>query len=459
MTTTADLQERTCLQLGRRAGAMQRDIGAWTAPARTEAMGLTGPQRIALVNMLGDLAVRQQAALDALDKTLPPGEFADKQAEALLEVTGAQEVWRVFRTILGQLEDRGVGDTVRAASRVAVDCYATGIVRARELEAVPPERLRESPLVYLEATDSPATAGRGDRTQALSASIRQWRNLTLPLPIVLLPSDYIDSMWSYCALHHEVGHNLDQDLDLLAQLRAALPDTVIPQNEPHWRRWSREIVADALGIVLGGAGFALSLGTMALTLGPAARFSELDVDAVHPPLLIRAKLLVEMLRRSGVAAHGAYADDLEAAWTALPKPAWMDAFTAEAAKVASLYLETKLAILKDRALTELNPKASAEHAMVEALAEFLDSGRARPDPASAAMSPKLVPLAAQVAVFRKNPLDAEALRRIHEAAVAYLGLIPHRVNLAGPLASAAARREYLRGLTRRIDFRKLGSED
>jgi hypothetical protein len=358
--------------------------------------------------------------------------------------------------MLGQLEDPGLQRAARAASRIAADCYAVGIRQARGLEVIKPDRLREAPLVYLEATESPATAGREERAQLLDASIRQWRNLKLPLPIVLLPVDGTRSISNYCAIHHEVGHNLDQDLDLLPELRGALPDLFPqPDAEKQWRRWSAEILADALGVVLGGVGFALSLGMLALSLFPAARYQEPDADAEHPPLALRVRLLVEMLRHSGVPEQAPVAGQLQAVWEPLPRPAWVEPFVAGAAAVATLFLTRKLDKLKQHSILELNPKAGRDHQQIEALASWLLTGTNRPvAELTQGMSPRIVPSAAQWAIWRAETMDAAELERIQSEAWKYLDVIPpDPVPLAGGLA--ADRRTYLDSLVTSVDFGKL----
>src|SRR5436190_1035928 len=450
----AGLQARAKLDLGRRVETLKADYSAWTAEARATALGLGPRQRTALGDMLAILDDKQRAALKQLDAPaapLTPAGFADAQATLLIEMTGAQELWRVFRFMLGQLEDPFLQGPLKAAGRIAADCYTIGIQRARAIKAIEPHAFREAPLVYLEAVESPATAGRADRMQDLNASVRQWRNLKLPLPIVLLPVDYAHAIWTYCALHHEVGHNLDQDLGLRAEIRGGLIDVVAADQETHWRRWSGEMLADVLGIVLGGVGFALSLGALALLLGPAARYNDLDPDAEHPPLLLRVRLLAAFLRRTGVAAHAPYADQLDAIWNAAPRQAWLQPYADGVGAVAALFVGPSLEALKQHPITDLNNQMDADHAQVEALASYLLTGKKRPDPLAPAMRPRLVASAAQLAVWNGTPADAAALQAIHTAALDYLDLVP----AVTTLAAEPGRREYLQKLARDIDFGKL----
>src|SRR5262245_44615669 len=279
------LRARSRIELARRVEMLKDDFSAWTTEARAQALGLSSRQRVALDDMLTILDGKQRAALATLEALPQPpaiDAFADAEAALIVEMTGAQELWHLFRHMLEQLDDPFVATPLKAALRVAGDAYTVGIRTARALDAIEPHHFREIPLVYLEAAESPATAGREARVAALSTAVRQWRNLKLPLPIVILPADYARAFWTFCALHHEIGHTIEQDLGLLREIRGSLPEVVPANQESYWRRWCAEILADTLGIMLGGVGFALSLGTLALMLGPATRYKDLDEEAEHP---------------------------------------------------------------------------------------------------------------------------------------------------------------------------------
>jgi hypothetical protein len=451
------LQQQTRVEFGRRLKVLSADVAAWTPADRLQNMGLSEPQRLALVNLLQDLDRRQKDAFFNLDKDLPAPKFADGKADLMLQMTGAQELWQVFRNILDQHEDQITKTAVRAATRVAGDCYQMCIRRARRWHAIPEERLREQPLVFLEAVESPATAGRSDQVRLISSSIRQWREVKLPLPIALLPFDYSQSIWTFCAIHHEVGHNLDQDLDLSPELRGSLFELLGPKDKM-WRRWSKEILADVFGLVLAGVGFALSMAALALTLGPATQFKQLDEQAEHPPLLLRLRLLSEMLLLTKVPGLVKWGNDLREAWDAASKPDWLGPFSEDAPKVAEHFLTSNIANLKDHSMLEFNPDLAAEHGVTDQLASFFLTGKNRPVPSKDdGMHPRLVPAAAQMALRRSEQPTAAVLEQLQVDALKYLDLIPPVAHLAAPVVDAASRREYLQSLVMNIDFRSVGS--
>jgi hypothetical protein len=445
------LQDRMRLELARRVESLGIDVAAWTKQERIKAMGIGRRQAAALVTMMTVLRSRQDEAYGRITQPLAPGPFADGYAALLLEMAGANELWRIFRHMLAQFEDAELSQATKLAGRIAADCYVTGIEAAYDLGAIEEEQFREAPLVYLEAVDGPATAGRRDGAKAIGSALRRWRDMKLPLPIVLLPVDYRFVVWSYTAIHHEVGHNLDQDLGLLPGLRSLLPETVPADQEPHWRRWSGEILADAIGVTLGGVGFALSLATIGVLLGPASQYRELDPETVHPPLALRVKLLTEMLRGAAVAEFEPYAAALPGAAGGTPDPDWLAPFTPHAAAVADLFLNRKVAALRDHRVLDLNAKLQADHALAAGLASFFLTGKKRPPPAT--MPARLVPSAAQIALWQADPLDGDRLREIHGQALEYLLLVPPlTTKLAASLALAQQRDTYYEGLTRAVDF-------
>lgn len=452
------LQGQMHAEIAERLKMFGTDIQAWTLDTRIAAMGLSSTQRLALVDMLKVLQERQTQAFDNFTPNLSAATFADRNADLLLEMVGAEELWRVFRVILGELEDPGLGPAVKAAVRVAGDCYAHCIRQARKWNAISSDKLREQPLVFLDAIDSPATANRNQTVQALGASIRRWRNLKLPLPIAILPLDYAPCLWTFCSLHHEVGHNIDQDLAIVPEIRSLLPDLLPADQEPHWRRWSGEILADAFGVVLGGAGFGVSLCTLSLLLGAATRYFSLDPNALHPPFPLRSLLAIEMLSQTGVAAHTQWAEMLHVIWSEMEKPPWIEAYAAKVADVAKLFLHTPLICLADHKLLDINPNLASDHQRTEELAKFLLSGKKSPRPVpseDAGMHPRLVPCAAQLAVRNSIEPTAELLSNVHTFALEYMDLIPPIATLAPLAADGSKRKEYLLQLTRDLDFTRV----
>jgi len=175
------------------------------------------------------------------------------------------------------------------------------------------DSLREPPLVCPEASPGPITLGRQELLGNLCDAGWRFHDLRLPIPLVLLPIDQIECMWLLPALCHEVGHDVDKDLGLTAELQQVLADSaaIAPERKAVWQRWISEILADALGVLLGNVGFADSLASLLLVLAPGSRYLALDTTAPHPHPLVRIPLVSAMLRRLGVPALAEAAVRLE----------------------------------------------------------------------------------------------------------------------------------------------------
>lgn len=458
--TAAEIRQQVMANLERRLKILPNGVRQWKAAIQNQAeLGIHSSQMAALEDMIDVLAEKQSALLGVVTETEDPSLFADAYLHLLEQLSGAQDVWRIFGTILGQRQDDGLRRLVDVADLVAWSCYATCMGEARRWQLVTESEFREPPLTYLESSVSPSTASRGEQVQSLGLSLRQYRDLMLPLPIVLYPLDQASSMWMLCSIAHEVGHNLDHDLDprpdkrLTDEYRKLLIGRVPDDREPQWRRWMNEIFADAIAVLLCGAGFALSMAQWVVPLGPAPAFQQLDTRTVHPPWFLRLLLLVEMLASCAVAGLQSVGDDLRQLWQGLPRPAWQAAYEQDAAIVAKMLLEEVVAPLDGHRLLDLRPGLAFDHVRSAQLAtHWLDASKPQPNPKAPAFPYRLVPAAAALAASKLVEPDAASLDMLQGKAVAYFEQIDRPVKLAGP---PGQRRAFLKDLTRRLDFSRL----
>ncbi|HEX7317619.1 MAG TPA: hypothetical protein VF297_27200 [Pyrinomonadaceae bacterium] len=442
-------------EIQRRAALLPREVNVWHEGARANVggLGIHLSQFNALKLMMDGLWERQAALLEELKPSLPAGEFADKYLSLTDEIVGAHDLWRIFRYIMAQHADEALKQFIVAADHVAADCYRTCMNKARLWKLVREEELREPPLVYLEAGASPSTASRGMAAETLSLPLRRYRNMRLPIPIVLLPFDHATSFWTLCNLYHEVGHNLDQDLKLRQELGDHLLTRMgqegwLAERQQSWWKWGGEILADVFGVLLGGAGFAYSLCWWLLALAPAERFRELDSRDVHPPPYVRVHLIAALLRESGSQELAQAAAAILAEWEAQPKPDWVAPYLAEGAVVVDVFLNQKLTALGgERTLRDFNDDLDGDAERVRQVAACLPKNFNCPDPALIEFTPRLLPAAAQLALSKLGEPTAELLDKLQANALAYFQRVPRPDFLAG-----AGREEFLRGLVRRVEF-------
>jgi hypothetical protein len=448
------LFDRARAEMKRRADLLPQEVQDWesNAQANIAALGIHGSQFNALKIMMDGLLQRQSDLLDQLSPALPLNQFADIYSRLGFEIAGTHELWRIFRYIFSQFHDKRVD----AADLVAADCYLTCMNRVRDWGLITEEQFRAPPLVYLEAEISPATASRGAMIGALSFPLRRYRSLRLPIPIVILPFDQAECVWLFCTLHHEVGHNVDQDLDLQQELRQRLDERLETQQTTSerremWERWTGEILADAFGVLLGGAGFAHTLTSLLLMLAASSASSgqNLNSNDEHPHPYVRLPLISALLRRCGVPALNDAADLIEQTWEAYPRPDWITPYVTESDLVAEIFLTQPLVALGNRALHELSSNLADDTERAANLANFLRTGYLRPPPNLPTRFPwRLVPVAAQLAFMQLENPNAATLDSIQQRSLKYLRDIERPQWLAG-----VDQRAFLRQLVDDIEFR------
>lgn len=220
-----------------------------------------------------------------------------------------ERVWDFYFELFGQRQTR-FGEWLLGADRVALDCYQaiyTGLETPRSVPTPPP-------FAYMETGGTPSTFRRG----VVLTRLGRRKN---PFPIVQLPYHRLVNPWTLGAIHHEVSHNIQNDLGLWEEV----PRRIVPRLRAAgipldmaqvWARWHKEIWADLCGLLLGGPALVTSLmGVVAR--GPRATLG-FNPAGVHPTPYLRVLINLELLRRLGFTAEAAAYDRL---WRRLyPRP-------------------------------------------------------------------------------------------------------------------------------------------
>jgi hypothetical protein len=444
-------RDRTIAELQRRADLLSVEINDWneSASQNVDQMGTHKSQFWALKEMMDGLLARQTQLLKELSPEQSAQQFAERHYRLLMEIAGTQNLWGVFRYIFAQLEEKRLGLLVDAANRVAADCYITCLDHLRDWRLITEQQYREPPLVYLQANITPATLTRGKKVEALGFPLWQYPDLRLPIPIVCLPPDHADCLWLFCALYHEVGHNLDQDLKLGRELKQHLDTKLEAERVPDdqrevWRRWTSEILADVFGVLLGGAGFSHSLASLLLVMAP--RKLALDTENAHPDNYVRIYLVAELLRQSRIEALKQDAGTIMQMWEAQAKPNGIEDYLQACAPVVQIFLTQRLKALGDRRLLDLAPDLEGDAKNAAKLANFLRTGNGFDKPI---VPCRLVPVAAELRLLEMDKPSKEELQELQKRSLGYLN------DLKRPkFLGAADRSEYLRQLIDKIDFTK-----
>lgn len=356
-----------------------------------------------------------QTALALLDGIAP----TEGLLEALRRIVAAEKLIRLALELKtqGTLDIAKVLQFARAAAR---ESYQLGIRAARAL-GVRASAARDrwpEPAVLLEPMATPATYVRGASTRTLGFTDRGVE--PIPFPIVLIPWYPEHALGSLCILHHEVGHNLDQDLGITEGLGAAIATRlaqaqVAAARVDIWKGWCREIVADAFGLMFAGTALHAELRAWASELEEHELASQ-----THPYPWVRVELAREVLAILGV--------DAGEPAPAAPRGSERAGFLEQARLVAHAVLEAPLSALAGGSMQDLAPATSAEHATLAELAP--DVHRRKADLGRVPF--RLIPSLARLAVDANPRMDPAEITKVlfdHAATRGDPGAIPFRQEL------------------------------
>lgn len=271
-------------------------------------------------------------------------------------------MWEFYRSRLAQRFVPWMKRFLDAADDYAWACLQPVIAAAVAAKHVTAASVREPPLTFLNGEWSPFASTRGTAlmSEAISPSeterqafIREVKSL--PLSVLGLPWYQLSHLPDVLILAHEIGHVVEDDLELTASLTDVLTRTVAARAIPGdrasaWQAWLGEAFADTFGTVAGGRGFGCAL----------ADFVTLDVKMIraeavgfpnwgpYPTTDLRLRLVAGALDvlgdADGVKEIG------ERAHALMDGAAPMAAFHDDCAPIARAWLETMLPDLGGQSL-------------------------------------------------------------------------------------------------------------
>jgi hypothetical protein len=435
------LRRRIRVELDRRVAALPAALARFRDAAQGPRFSVHRTQVEAIEVMIAALVERLEGHLPALvDPGLADGVFADRVVALQQELAAVFELWCVFEGLLVRRWPTELAPWLDAADPIAADGYQE-LWRVVSNLGVPARSRREPPLVCFEGEPSPLALGRADGVEALGRPLDRYGRHKLPIPLVLLPADYAGCCWLLTAIHHELGHILDEDLRLSRELRGPLlhrTDGVVPGvRQEVWQGWTEEILADTIALLLGGAGFAATLASQVLALGPAARYDEQVPHDPHPHPRLRGAFAEKLLAR--------LAEKDAAMSQELAAPAWVEPFLADVPAVVDAVLDARLDTLGGHTLAELGRGLANTAADVQRLDHYLRTGLQRPELAK--FPYRAVPVAAQLAVAGAEGSAEDIQRRAAEVIAAI-----HRPAFLDVDALTTARKVMYRALVADIDF-------
>jgi hypothetical protein len=344
------LLESRVASLRRRAESMPRELEQWVQDTEVGKPLEKNNSQLDVISEFMDLYIKRLSSeattLGTLASKIPPDVASVLGQAALLEkkLQTGDNIWSFFRNKLEQRYDPVFASELLVADLIAHDCYTLFRNATRRLGIENQLEGRDYPLTYLQASYSPVTNPR----HAPLLNVDETKK-DLPLPVIALPWNHLVNPWELLSLHHEVAHDIDFDLNgLSSQLKVALGTAVQSAGAHAWAFWVREILADFLGILMGGPSFASFLATF-LTL-PSTSVLSVKSANVHPPHYLRTLLNAAFIRT--VAPGGkiqAYIEPLVTQWQHVypSPPAQFASYADDFDVVISTILSTPLMALED----------------------------------------------------------------------------------------------------------------
>jgi len=263
---------------------------------------LAGVGQVDLIDRVVSLALQEtlnriRQLYDECDR-MPAEQVLAHVAALEAEFVALAQAYAPYRDALIQRVQSPTARTVAMLDRVVADAYVTVLQRANSLGLVDRLALSVVPLCSLHAGYSPVS-------YAHKVEARQ-RGL-LPVPLIFVSYDRAASPWDWPLVFHELGHALQRDLcggsqalevewaSALSQL--ALQGAGDPTVAGYWARWSSEVFADVIGVMLGGPSYVLAL--QEALAAPREALAQFHPDDPHPPQIVRIALCAGILRSMG----------------------------------------------------------------------------------------------------------------------------------------------------------------
>jgi hypothetical protein len=301
------IAERKLLELRRKLAGITAEFDWWLADAgEKRPLRKHQSQITRLTDQLSGLAGRVQ---DEIGQALQDGgDILGASRDLQLRILEVHRLWDFFRSKLSLRYVAWFGPYLAVADEFAWACYRQALDHDSRAD-VPAAGIKAAPLVFLSGEFSPFTHPRQspfdvEGVEGALDSVDFLQVLyALPVPVIGLPWYQVAHLPDVVAIAHEVGHDVERDLELTAvmqgHLRAATATTPGPLRN-RWFGWLPEIFADLYGILSAGPAFASAL-TDLLAADPAlvAAESADSRPAKHPPAALRIELAAQALEQTG----------------------------------------------------------------------------------------------------------------------------------------------------------------
>jgi hypothetical protein len=393
------LGERKRIELEAKLASLEAEIAHWEQQSALN--GRLEKHHTQVYAVASELAVpieELSEQVEALD-----GAGALGQAEDIeWLILDLHRIWDVFRSKLALRCIPHFEDYLIGADELAYRCY-----RPAELRGAP----REPPLVYFGDDLSPLTQlrGGGTDTERLLEPLRR-----LPVALIGLPWFQIEHLPDAPIIAHEVGHDVEDDLGLGAELDAAVAGALEREGAEEdrlraWATWRGEAFADVFGTLALGPAFTRTLIDF-LAAEPSTILAQFQADGgwrPHPPATLRVLLSAAALERADDGAYAVEAAQLRDCWSRTYPGHSMGRFEPDVEVVAAAIIDGPYALDELAAF----PRDAHERACRDARGALKGVAASGSDARELVAAARLA-YDAQPAAFRGAGVSPRLLRRI-----------------------------------------------
>lgn len=399
-------------ELRRRVEALPTEVNGWRDRSSGQLdLNAHFSQLGALEVLMSGYIERQRSLLDDLKLLTVIEEFMVKAFELTNVIIKSQGVWDYFRDMLELRFSPTFKHVLWIADTVAWDCYLPVLERAADEGIIPRSKLREPPLTYLTAALSPATFPRAGRT--FESVDPNQGTVRLPIPVIEIPWDQVENVWELASIPHEVGHDVEADLQLRPLFKLNLDTILLGEGVPQervdtWKNWVGEVFADLVALQLAGPAFTETL--FQLLLWPGKMVTTLDQTAKHPTPYLRILLNVSYIETlvPGAPALIDQAKDIKARWVGIyGEQPHLNDFVKDFPFVFRALMDTQLHALKNKTVRQLIPYSIGDDKRIRDAARYLLTGEDAP--AAMSLKPRQCISAARLAFTQASRGLEEAI--------------------------------------------------
>ncbi|MFC0804610.1 MULTISPECIES: hypothetical protein [Sinorhizobium] len=297
---SAGLNQRRRAEIDAKMESLDKELDHWRRLTDDEGLGLRRhySQIRRLETVLNGLTASVRKDLGDLP---PDGTVIDKAVSLENSILAAHSIWEVFRTKLLLREDEMFRGVLAACDDLAWECYGPAMQRFDP-------GLKGPPLVYFSATWSPFMVPRDSSFQnevragpGAAGALRDDAFLEvlkrLPIPLIGVPWYHTVHLPGAIIIAHEVGHVVEFDFDLTADIAAALSNAALDRAEV-WQGWASEVFADLYGCLCMGPAFVGAMMDL-LTTSVDAVQKEIRTGGKYPTRALRIELMLNALTQAG----------------------------------------------------------------------------------------------------------------------------------------------------------------